>query len=194
MIGFRSWLYLSQGLIMEGIRAAGKDLEGKPNHAPLWQITYPWAYAARIKEQGQLRKVDPYLIHALIREESRYFPKALSRSQAIGLMQLLPGTAFGVGKRIGVPLSSKEDVFIPDNNIKLGTAYLEYTLKRFNGNAMLAVASYNGGPNAVKSWVDKFNAAGGKDWDYFVEEIPFRETRDYVRKVFGSYFVYETLY
>jgi soluble lytic murein transglycosylase len=61
---------------------------------------------------------------------------------------------------------------------------------------MLAVASYNGGPNAVKSWVDRFNASGGggKDWDYFVEEIPFRETRDYVRKVFGSYFVYETLY
>ncbi|CAN5376114.1 hypothetical protein BH11CYA1_BH11CYA1_38420 [soil metagenome] len=194
IIGLRSWLYLSQGMIMEGIRAASKDLDGKPNQAPLWQINYPWAYAARIKEQGQLRKVDPYLIHALIREESRYFPKALSRSQAIGLMQLLPATAFGVGKRIGVPLSSKEDVFIPDNNIKLGTAYLEYTLKRFNGNAMLAVASYNGGPNAVKSWVDKFNASGGKDWDYFVEEIPFRETRDYVRKVFGSYFVYETLY
>ncbi len=196
IIGLRSWLYLSQGMIMEGIRAAGKDLEGKPNHAPLWQITYPWAYAARIKEQGQLRKVDPYLIHALIREESRYFPKALSRSQALGLMQLLPATAAGVGKRIGVPALNREDVFNPDNNIKLGTAYLEYTLKRFNGNAMLAVASYNGGPNAVKSWVDRFNAsgAGGKDWDYFVEEIPFRETRDYVRKVFGSYFVYETLY
>jgi soluble lytic murein transglycosylase-like protein/TolA-binding protein len=196
IIGLRSWLYLSQGMIMEGIRAAGKDLEGKPNHAPLWQITYPWAYAARIKEQGQLRKVDPYLIHALIREESRYFPKALSRSQALGLMQLLPATAAGVGKRIGVPALSREDVFNPDNNIKLGTAYLEYTLKRFNGNAMLAVASYNGGPNAVKSWVDRFNASGGggKDWDYFVEEIPFRETRDYVRKVFGSYFVYETLY
>jgi len=194
IIGFRSWIYLSQGMIMEGIRAAGKDLDGKPNHAPLWQITYPWAYAARIKEQGQLRKVDPYLIHALIREESRYFPKALSRSQALGLMQLLPATAAGVGKRIGVPALNREDVFNPDNNIKLGTAYLEYTLKRFNGNAMLAVASYNGGPNAVKSWVDKFNASGGKDWDYFVEEIPFKETRDYVRKVFGSYFVYETLY
>ena len=147
-------------------------------------------------QEGQLRKVDPYLIHALIREESRYFPKALSRSQALGLMQLLPATAAGVGKRIGVPALNREDVFNPDNNIKLGTAYLEYTLKRFNGNAMLAVASYNGGPNAVKSWVDKFNVsgAGGKDWDYFVEEIPFKETRDYVRKVFGSYFVYETLY
>ncbi len=194
IIGLRSWLFLSQGMTMEGIRAAGKDLDGKPTHAPLWQITYPWAYAARIKEQGQLRKVDPYLIHALIREESRYFPKALSRSQALGLMQLLPATAAGVGKRIGVPALNREDVFNPDNNIKLGTAYLEYTLKRFNGNAMLAVASYNGGPNAVKSWVDRFNASGGKDWDYFVEEIPFRETRDYVRKVFGSYFVYETLY
>jgi len=194
MAGFRSWLLLNQGLIMEGIRAAGKDLDGKPSRSPLWQIDYPWAYAARIKEQGQLRKVDPYLIHALIREESRYFPRALSRSQAMGLMQLLPATAIGVAKRISVPIVEKDDIFIPDNNIKLGTAYLEYTLKRFNGNAMLAVASYNGGPNAVKSWVDRFHAAGGSDWDYFVEEIPYRETRDYVRKVFGSYFVYENLY
>jgi soluble lytic murein transglycosylase-like protein len=194
LAGFKAWLLLSQGNIMDGIRAAGKDLDGRPDRSPLWQINYPWAYAARIKEQGQIRNVDPYLIHALIREESRYFPKALSRSNAIGLMQLLPGTGYGVAKRIGVPLSSKEDIFIPDNNIKLGTAYLEYTLKRFNGNAMLAVASYNGGPNAVKSWVDKYTARGGTDYDYFVEEIPFRETRDYVRKVFGSYFVYETLY
>lgn len=194
LAGFRAWLLLNQGLIMEGIRAAGKDLDGKPNRSPLWQIDYPWAYAARIKEQGQLRKVDPYLIHALIREESRYFPRALSRSQAMGLMQLLPATAIGVAKRINVPIVEKNDIFIPDNNIKLGTAYLEYTLKRFNGNAMLAVASYNGGPNAVKSWVDRFHAAGGSDWDYFVEEIPYRETRDYVRKVFGSYFVYENLY
>lgn len=194
LAGFKSWLLLSQGNIIEGIRAAGKDLDGRPDRSPLWQINYPWAYAARIKEQGQIRNVDPYLIHALIREESRYFPRALSRSNAIGLMQLLPGTGYGVAKRIGVPLSSKEDIFIPDNNIKLGTAYLEYTLKRFNGNAMLAVASYNGGPNAVKSWVDKYSARGGTDYDYFVEEIPFRETRDYVRKVFGSYFVYETLY
>lgn len=198
--GFKAWAYLSQAMPMEGIRAAGSDLEGNPKadtqREHLWQIDYPWAYCSTINEQAQLRKVDPYLAHALIREESRYFPAALSRSNAIGLMQLLPGTAYGVAKHIGLQLGSKEDIFIPENNIKLGTAYLAHTLERFNGNAMLAVASYNGGPNAVKHWVNQFQAksAWGNDWDVFVEEIPYRETRDYVRKVFGSFFVYELLY
>jgi soluble lytic murein transglycosylase len=109
-------------------------------------------------------------------------------------MQLLPGTAFGVAKRIGLPLTNKEEIFIPDNNIKMGTAYLNSTLSRFNGNAMLAVASYNGGPNAVKRWLDAFTAAGGNDLDVFVENIPYRETRDYVRKVFGSYWTYHIMY
>ncbi|MBS1997838.1 MAG: transglycosylase SLT domain-containing protein [Cyanobacteria bacterium SZAS LIN-2] len=190
----RSWLYLSQCMPMEGIRAAARDLDGHPSKAPRWQINYPWAYAGQINEAARKNGVDPYLVHALIREESRYFPMALSRSNAIGLMQLLPGTAFGVAKRIGLPISSKDEIFIPDNNIKMGTAYLAYTLSRFDGQAMLAVASYNGGPHAVKHWVDVFHAKGGNDWDIFVENIPFRETRDYVRKVFGSYWTYELIY
>lgn len=193
--GFKAWLYLSQNQQIDGIRQAAKELGEHPiKTSPRWQIYYPWAYAALINEQAKLRSVDPYLVHALIREESRYYPKALSRSNAIGLMQLLPGTAFGVAKRIGLPISAKEEVFIPENNIKMGTAYLGYTLSRFNGNAMLAVASYNGGPNAVKRWLDQFQAAGGTDFDVFVENIPFRETRDYVRKVFGAYWTYEHLY
>jgi soluble lytic murein transglycosylase len=179
---------------MEGIRAAGRDLEGHPSKAARWQIVYPWAYAGTINEEARKNRIDPYLVHALIREESRYFPMALSRSNAIGLMQLLPGTAFGVAKRIGLAISSKDEIFIPENNIKMGTAYLAYTLGRFDGQAMLAVASYNGGPNAVKHWVDQFHAKGLSDWDIFVENIPFRETRDYVRKVFGSYWTYETIY
>jgi tetratricopeptide (TPR) repeat protein len=190
----KSWLYLSQSMPMEGIRAAGRDLDGHPSKAPRWQIVYPWAYAGIINEAAHKNAVDPYLVHALIREESRYFSMALSRSNAIGLMQLLPGTAYGVAKRIGISLSSKDDIFIPENNIKMGTNYLAYTLGRFDGQAMLAVASYNGGPNAVKHWVDQFHAKGLSDWDIFVENIPFRETRDYVRKVFGSYWTYEMIY
>jgi soluble lytic murein transglycosylase-like protein len=190
----RGWLYLNQGQQIEGIRAAGHDLDGYPTKSPRWQILYPWAYSATINEAAHKNSVDPFLVHALIREESRYFPMALSRSNAIGLMQLLPGTAFGVAKRIGLSISSKDEIFIPENNIKMGTAYLAYTLGRFDGQAMLAVASYNGGPNAVKHWVDQFHAKGLSDWDIFVENIPFRETRDYVRKVFGSYWTYELIY
>jgi len=193
--GFKGWLFLRQGQEIEAIRAAARNLGDHPQPTnPRWRMLYPWAYASRIDEEARTRKVDPYLVHALIREESRYYPRALSRSNAIGLMQLLPGTAFGVAKRIGLPLTNKEEIFIPDNNIKMGTAYLNSTLSRFNGNAMLAVASYNGGPNAVKRWLDAFVAAGGSDFDVFVENIPYRETRDYVRKVFGSYWTYHIMY
>jgi soluble lytic murein transglycosylase-like protein len=199
LAGFKAWLQLSQNKPLEAIRCAGKDLEGYPSaQDPLWRITYPWAYANQIKEAAGNYKVDPFLVHALIREESRYNPKALSRSNAIGLMQLLPGTGYGVAKRLNIPLKSKEDIFLPDINIKLGTNYLSYTLGRFahipKAQAMLAVASYNGGPNAVKRWSEEFQASGQSDYDVFVENIPFRETRDYVRKVFGSYYTYESLY
>ncbi|HND07099.1 MAG TPA: transglycosylase SLT domain-containing protein [Candidatus Obscuribacter sp.] len=192
--GFKAYLFLRQGQEIDAIRAAGRDLGDIPEKTPRWQMLYPWAFASQIEDAARNNKVDPYLVHALIREESRYYPKALSRSNAIGLMQLLPGTAFGVAKRIGLPLAGKEDVFIPENNIKLGTNYLAYTLSRFSGHAMMAVASYNGGPNAVKRWLDQHSRSGGTDLDLFVENIPYRETRDYVRKVFGSYWTYEQMY
>lgn len=138
--------------------------------------------------------MDPLLVHALIRQESRYETTALSRSKAMGLMQLLLGTAQGVAKHNGITLSSNNQVFEPPTNIALGTAYLNYVLKRHNGNAMLAVASYNGGPNAAAKWMREFQATGGGDQEYLVENIPFQETRDYVRKVFANYWTYENLY
>lgn len=192
--GFKAYIYLKQGQEIDAIRAAGRDLGEIPENTPRWRMLYPWAFARRIAEEASKDKVDPYLVHALIREESRYYPRALSRSNAIGLMQLLPGTAFGVAKRIGLPLSNKEEVFAPDTNIKLGTAYLSDVMGRFNGHAMMAVASYNGGPNAVRRWLNEHNTKGTGDLDLFVENIPYRETRDYVRKVFGSYWTYELMY
>lgn len=176
------------------IWSAGKNLEGKPAGDERWQMSYPRMFASDVMLGAQANHLDPLLIHALIREESRYNQMALSRSKAIGLTQLMPGTAFGVAKRLGVPLSSTSEVYKPDINIKLGSNYLSSVLQRAQNNALLAVASYNGGPNAVQSWLREHNASGYPDFDYFVENIPFRETRDYVRKVFGSYWVYEKVY
>jgi soluble lytic murein transglycosylase len=176
------------------IRAAGKNLQGNPTADDRWQMCYPRMYAADIMEGARANHLDPLLIHALIREESRYNPMALSRSKAIGLTQLMPGTAAGVAKRLGVPLGGTADIYKPEINIKLGSNYLHSVLERANNNALLAVASYNGGPNAVQSWLREHGAAGYPDFDYFVENIPFRETRDYVRKVFGTYWTYERVY
>lgn len=193
---FKAWLYLKSGKVIKALNAVSLPLEGKPldPQSPTWKMAYPLAYGEHIEKESQKNSMDPLLVHALIRQESRYEPTALSRSKAMGLMQLLLGTAQGVAKHNGIALSSNNQVFEPPTNIALGTAYLNYVLKRHNGNAMLAVASYNGGPNAAAKWMREFQAAGGGDQEYLVENIPFQETRDYVRKVFANYWTYENLY
>lgn len=190
----RAWMLANSSRPLEAINAASRETRGKATNHELWQFSYPLAYADLISQNASERKVDPVLVHALIREESRYNPMALSRSNALGLMQLLPGTAYGVAKRIGVQLNSREDVYRPEINIKLGTDYLAYAVRRFGGNALMGVASYNGGPGAVSGWMRRHASSSWQDPDVFVENIPYRETRDYVRKVFGSYWAYLDVY
>jgi soluble lytic murein transglycosylase len=150
--------------------------------------------SASIAFLASARNVDPLLVHSLVREESRYNPMATSHSNALGLMQLLPNTAFGIASKAGATIHDTQDVYVPANKIKLGTYYISYVLNRFDGNALAAVASYNGGPNAVASWLKKFKESGQSDFDVFVEDIPLKEPRDYVRKVFGAYWNYEDIY
>ncbi len=190
----RGWLMVKNGQVLRGLGLVAWKLKGKPVPSPFWNFAYPLAYAGDIDREARKHGVDPLLAHGLIRQESRYDPNARSRSNAMGLMQLLKGTAYGVAKHNGIKLASTNQIFEPSTNIKLGCAYLGYVLRGKQGNAMLAVASYNGGPNAVKRWVKKHSASGIKDMDYFVENIPYRETRGYVRKVFANYWTYETLY
>lgn len=188
---FRSVCLGKLNLALQAINNLSSSLHGKPDHRLQWQLVYPLLHADIIKSEAQAKGVDPFLAHALIREESRYNVQAVSGSNALGLMQLLPSTAMGVAKRLGVKVKSHEDIHKPENNLKFGIDYLSYTLGRFKGNAMLAVASYNGGPNAVASWTHKYSM---DDPDLFVENVPFKETRDYIRKVFGSYWSYESIY
>lgn len=187
----KSAIFAKQGLNLEAIGAVSKMADGKPVKNEIWQESYPLEFGKYVAQNAAERGVDPLLVHALIREESRYNPNAISRSHALGLMQLLVGTAYGSAKKVGISLSGEKDITRPEVNVALGTYYLSYAIQRFAGNAMLGVASYNGGPGAVGSWM-KHHTSG--DFDLFVENIPFRETRDYVRKVFGSYWVYQSLY
>ena len=187
----RALCLAKMNLPMEAINTVSREVKGNPNSDPKWQIAYPLLHSSMIASEAEAKKVDPFLAQALIREESRYNVQAISSSNAIGLMQLLPGTAMGVAKRLGVKINNKSEIHKPENNIKFGVDYLSYTLGRHDGNALFAVASYNGGPNAVASWRKKIPTV---DLDYFVENIPFTETRDYVRKVFGSYWNYSKIY
>ncbi len=190
----KGWVLFKQGMVLKAGANASLKLEGYPQHTAHWRFAYPLAFGNIVEREARKRAVDPLLIHGLIRQESRYDDKAVSRSNAMGLMQLLKGTAYGVAKHNGIALNAASDIFKPDTNIQLGTAYIAYVLKRAEGNAMYAVASYNGGPNAVAKWIKQHQAVGNNDLDAYVEDIPYDETRDYVRKVFAHYWNYEHLY
>lgn len=189
----KAWLYLKAGNPMSAVTAASLKLVGTPL-SRRWEFAYPLAYSDEVARQSKLRGLDPLWVHALIRQESKYNPNALSKSNAMGLMQLLVGTAYGVSKHNSIPLSSKEQIFEPTTNIKLGCAYLAYVLKGKEGNCMLATASYNGGPNAVARWLKQFKERGQSDFDIYVEDIAFKETRLYVKRVFAHYWNYERIY
>jgi soluble lytic murein transglycosylase-like protein len=190
----KAWVLLKQGQVLKAGTNASYKLDGLPKPDARWYFAYPLAWRDSVGREARKRGLDPLLVHGLIRQESRYDHNAVSRSNAMGLMQLLKGTAYGVAKHNSIALSQTADIFKPDTNIQLGCAYLAYVLKRNDGNAMLAVASYNGGPNAVAKWMKQYQAAGINDLDVYVENIPYDETRDYVRKVFNHYWNYERLY
>ncbi len=166
-------------------------LEGgdRPAKAGLWRVAYPMGYVPVIQSHAA-GSVDPYLVAALIREESLYDAKALSPAGAIGLMQLMPATARQLGGE-GEDLGELRDVlFDSETNIRLGSRYLGTLVQRFSGNILHAVAAYNAGPAAVSSWVRR---NGARDPEEFVELIPYRETRGYVKRVLRSYREYHRL-
>lgn len=161
------------------------ELKQKPAY---WQALYPFPFLEPIEAWSQKRQLNPLLVTALIRQESRFETGILSSVGATGLMQVMPETGEWIAKQIKLKQYDLKD---PEDNIKLGTWYLDYTHREYNNNSMLAVASYNAGPGAVGGWVQK---RGLGDPDQFVENIPYNETRGYVKSVFENYWNYLRLY
>jgi soluble lytic murein transglycosylase len=153
-----------------------------------WQALYPFPYMDQIESWSQRRSLNPMLVTALIRQESRFEPQIKSVVGATGLMQVMPETAAFIAQQLQVKGYNLEN---PEDNIKLGTWYLDHTHDEYSDNSMLAVASYNAGPGAVAQWLTKSKT---QDADTFVENIPYDETRDYVKSVFANYWNYLRLY
>ena len=157
-------------------------------HPAYMQSLYPFHYWELVSNWSRDRKLSPALVIGLMRQESRFEAQIRSRSGAIGLMQIMPDTGSWIASKKGV---SNYNLDKPDDNISFGTWYLDYTHGRYGNNSMLAVASYNAGPNRVAQWVEERSVA---DPDEFVNSIPYDETRDYVSKVLGNYWNYLRLY
>ena len=180
----------SAGAWYDGIAAATRMAKrGQLDPAVAERLRYPLAYWDLLKQAATARSLDPYLVLALARQESLFNPKARSVSDALGLMQLLPSTAQRVAAEHGVG-GPQLDLFNPELNLKLGTAYLGDSFEMFGGDEFKSVAAYNGGEHAVQDWARKFPG----DDDEWVENIGYRETREYVKKVIGARREYLLLY
>ncbi|MBI3303809.1 MAG: transglycosylase SLT domain-containing protein [Deltaproteobacteria bacterium] len=149
---------------------------------------FPHAYWETVSAQAREKQLDPYLVLALIRQESLFDPEAVSSAQAYGLMQLLPSTA---ARLTHSPSVSPVSLTNPGFNVEAGTAYLRHLLDLYDGNMMMAVAAYNAGENAVEKWRMRYAKL---EPDEFVESISFRETRNYVKLVLRNYRTYRRLY
>ncbi len=155
-----------------------------------WQARYPFPYFEEIVKWSTSRQVNPLLVTALIRQESMFQSKIKSTVGATGLMQVMPSTAAWIAPQINLDMKTL-DLENPNDNIMLGTWYLDHTHQQHGNNSMLAIASYNAGPSNVAKWLQTIPK---EDPDEFVEEIPFSETRNYVRQVLGNYWNYLRLY
>ncbi|MBX2860599.1 MAG: transglycosylase SLT domain-containing protein [Vampirovibrio sp.] len=200
--GIQSWQASANGQRDRAIRIIRDDLAETarkrkkkptpPTNEEL-KLLYPVYFPENIKKQAGTNNIDPLLVQSLMREESYFNEFAVSTSNALGLMQLLPTTAKEVAGWVGRRSFKAPDLFIPEINIQLGSRYLGHLHQLFNGNSMLSVGSYNGGPNAMKRWV-KASPHIKSDPDLFVENIPYEQTRKYIKKVYGSFWNYNRLY
>ncbi|MBE0531644.1 MAG: lytic transglycosylase domain-containing protein [Rhodospirillales bacterium] len=138
------------------------------------------------------RRVEPALALAVIRQESAFWPEAISSAGARGLMQLMPNTAKHVAKVVNVAYAHERLTGDPDYNLKLGTAYLAQMVDDFGGSYVLALAAYNAGPSRARQWIRELGNPGQSwadtiDW---IESIPFGETRNYIQRVLENLQVY----
>jgi soluble lytic murein transglycosylase len=156
---------------------------------PLWMAGYPLVYSDLVARDTATNGLSEGLIYALIRAESGFSPAIKSPVGAIGLMQLMPATARATAREKGA--FNPQQLTLPEYNIRLGTRHFRDLMKDFNGDVIYSVAAYNAGATAVGRW--RKNTKGLK-MDEFIESIPYKETRDYVKKVYASAATYRQLY
>lgn len=164
-----------------------------PAQAREWmRLGYPLAHSRYVWTHSRMHGVDPMLVLGLMRQESTYNAKAVSRAGARGPMQIMPRTGHLLADLVDDLEYNAGDLSDPDLATEYGIRYLGLLLDRFDGVYPLAVASYNGGPHNMSSWLQ--GPAKDLPMDALVEHIPFRETRDYVKRVSGGYAAYVSLY
>jgi soluble lytic murein transglycosylase len=152
------------------------------------KLRFPIVYEKQVRRHARRNSIDTAWVYGILRQESAYMSDARSHAGALGLMQLMPRTARYEARKLKLPLRNRYEILNIDKNIRLGTAHLKRVLDINKGNKVLATASYNAGAQRVKSWLPKDDAV---DADIWIETMPFKETRNYVKKVMATMAIFE---
>ena len=182
---------IGRGFVLEGIHLGWLASRSYTlNHPRVLRAVFPWPFRDLIEQKASELELDPYLLAALIRQESAFTPGAISRAGAYGLMQLMPPTAREVARRIGADWDEGL-LTIADANLHLGATHLAGLLRHYDGRVVPTLAAYNAGGTPVRRWLRSF---GGDDQVRFIEQVPYVETRGYLRTVLRNLAVYRALY
>ena len=160
-------------------------------HTIVLKKIYPTKYSDYVYKYAEEYDIDPLLIFAIIKAESNFKPNVVSSSEAIGLMQLMDATAEELARKLDIPFTKKASLYDPELNIKLGTKYFSDLLKEYNQNTLLALTAYNAGKGNLKRWIEQGTL---KEDGSNIENIPYKETNNYVRKIVRDYKIYQRLY
>jgi soluble lytic murein transglycosylase len=191
-----AWIYNKVGdyrrgiIVMKRAYPAYMSVEAASLPSDLLKVIFPIDYWTLIKRYAPANNLDPYLVAALINQESSFAADARSSANAIGLMQLLPSTARRYARTLRIRRYSAGSLTRPEVNIQLGTAYFAELVRRLGG-VHYALASYNAGEHRVAIWTSERPSAEREE---FIDDIPFPETQGYVKKILGTAEDYRRLY
>lgn len=167
---------------------AGKNLLTQGQWLP--EAAYP-----QIEVPAFAGAPEPAIVLAIIRQETVFDQHAVSRAGARGLMQLMPGTASDVARKIGLTVSQRDLTEQPAVNMRLGSEYFKSMLARYDNSYLLAIAAYNAGPGNANRWITRYGDPRDPQVDvrHWIESIPYPETRNYVQRVMEATIVYRRL-
>lgn len=158
------------------------------NHKNILKKIYVTEYSDFVYKYSKIYNIDPLLVFSIIKAESNFNRNAVSTKGAVGLMQITPSTGQDISKQLRDKYFKREDLLNPELNIKYGCFYFKKMIDMYNGDINLALMAYNAGYGNVNKWIDKMGE------NLTIEEIPFYETRNYVKKINKYYNIYRYLY
>lgn len=170
-------------------RVTGEPLAAQPKL--LQRLVYPLPFADLLAREAGKRSVDPFVLAALVRQESAFNPRAKSSAGALGLGQVMPATGQGIANALGQGAFKTDDLLRPTVSLEFGAYYLASQLKAYNGQLYPALAAYNAGGGNVNQWLREIST---DDMDLFAANIPFAETHHYIQVVYENYRAYVRLY